>query len=194
MAQYKSYEAGIEILGKDIMAPLEGMGAFRKMAEGMLVTVGLGGVVADDKHWYQLQKYLDVFALIAEKTGDATLVSIGKKVMANAALPPMNSVEDALGLMDIAYHMNYRNARGQILFDPARPQPILEGIGHYTCKFTPGEKKAVMVCSSPYPCAYDRGIVTEFAQHYERGAVVRHDDSAGCRKNGADACQYIVTW
>jgi hypothetical protein len=194
MAQFKSYEAGIEIMGKDIMAPLEGMGVFRKMAEGIIASVGLSGIVADDKHWYPLQKYLDAFKIIAEKTGEATLVAIGKKVMATAALPPMNNVEDALGLMDIAYHMNYRNAKGQILFDPARPQAVLEGIGHYACSFVPGEKKAVMVCSSPYPCAYDRGIVTEFAQHYQGNAVVRHDDSAGCRKTGADACKYIVTW
>jgi hypothetical protein len=194
MAQFKSYEAGIEIMGKDIMAPLEGMGAFRRMANDFLTAAGLGDVVADDKHWYPLQKYLDVFRMISEKVGDSTLLTIGKKVMATAALPPMNSINDALGLMDIAYHMNYRNAKGQVLFDPARTPQLLEGIGHYTCQFVPGEKKAVMVCSSPYPCAYDRGIVTEFAQHYQRSAAVRHDDTAGCRKNGADACKYIVTW
>jgi hypothetical protein len=194
MALYQSAEAGIEILGKDIVAPLEGMGAFRKMAESILGSVGLGSVVADDKHWYPLQKYLDAFKMIAEKTGDSTLLSIGKKVMSTAALPPMNSIEDALGLMDIAYHMNYRNAKGQVLFDPARKPAMLEGIGHYKCEFVPGERKAVMVCTDPYPCAYDRGIITEFAKHYQRSAEVRHDDSKGCRKTGGDACYFIVTW
>jgi hypothetical protein len=194
MAQFKTYEPGIEILGKDLVAPLEGMGVFRKMAEDILTSVGLTNIVSDDSHWYPLQKYLDAFKLISEKTGESTLFQIGKKVMATAKLPPMDSVEAALGLMDIAYHMNYRNAKGQILFDPSRNPALLEGIGHYTCQLVPGKREAIMVCSSPFPCAYDRGIVTEFAQHYQPQSKVRHDDSAGCRKTGGDTCQYIVTW
>jgi hypothetical protein len=194
MAQFKSYEPGIEILGKDLVAPLEGMGAFRKMADSILASTGLTNIVADDSHWYPLQWYLDAFKIIAEKTGESTLFQIGKKVMATAQLPPMDSVEAALGLMDIAYHMNYRNAKGQILFDPTRKPSLQEGIGHYACRLVPGERKALMICSSPFPCAYDRGIVTEFAQHYQAQAKVIHDDAAGCRKNGTDSCQYMVTW
>jgi hypothetical protein len=194
MAQFKSYEAGIEIMGPNVLAPLEGMGSFRRMAESILADVGLDNVVADDKHWYPLQAYLDAFKSIAEKTGDATLLQIGKKVMSTAVLPPMNSIEEALGLMDIAYHMNYRNARGQVLFDPKRNPPMLEGIGHYKAELKPGEKKALMHCSSPFPCAYDRGIVTVFAQHYNSTAKVEHNSSTGCRKTKGDLCQYIVTW
>ena len=194
MAQFKSYEDGIEVMGQNVLAPLEGMGAYRKMAEDILASVGLGQVVADDAHWYSLQVYLDAFKVIAEKTGDATLTNIGRKVMSAAALPPMNTVEEALGLMDIAYHMNYRNAKKQVLFDPARTPAMLEGIGHYQCELVKGEKKAYMLCSSPYPCAYDRGIVVEFAQHYQKRATVTHDDAAGCRKKGASTCRLVVTW
>jgi hypothetical protein len=194
MAQFKVGEIGIEILGKDIMAPLEGMGAFKPMARSILESVGLGNVIPDETHWYPLQKYLDAFKLIAEKTGDATLLSIGKKVMSSAVLPPMNSVNEALGLMDIAYHMNYRNAKGQILFDGKRTPAILEGIGHYKCELVKDQNKAFMICSSPYPCAYDRGIITEFAQHYQRTAQITHDDAYGCRKKGTESCKYVVTW
>jgi hypothetical protein len=194
MAQFKSYEPGIEIMGPNVVAPLEGMGAFRRMAEDILAKAGLGNVVADDQHWYPLQNYLDAFKLISEKTGDSTLFQIGKKVMSTAVLPPMNSIEEALGLMDIAYHMNYRNAKGQILFDPKRKPALLEGIGHYQSQLFPGEKKAVMICSSPFPCSYDRGIVTEFAQHYQSKVVVKHEEGSECRKDRADACRFVVTW
>ena len=194
MAQFKSYDPSIEILGNDILAPLQGMGAFKKMAEDILASVGLGQIVADGKHWYPLQSYLDAFKIISERTGDATLTQIGKKVMETAVLPPINSIEEALGLMDIAYHMNYRNAKGQVLFDPSRNPAILEGIGHYACTLDGSKHQAVMVCSSPFPCAYDRGIVTEFARRYQPKVVVKHDENGGCRKKGADACQYIVTW
>ncbi len=82
---------------------------------------------------------------------------------------------------------------GEVLYNPQRTPAMLEGIGHYKCEIVPGENKALMICSSPYPCAYNRGTITTFAKHYNVRAMVKHDDLSGCRKNGSDECKYIVT-
>ena len=193
MALYKSYEEGIQVMGQLIGSTLDGMWAIRAMAEDILVSVGLGDIVMDESHWYPQQLWLDAFKLIAEKTGDATLRQIGKNIMENAVLPPMSGIEEALGVMDVAYHMNYRNAKGQVLFDPSRPNQMLEGIGHYTCQKVSGENKAIMICDNPYPCAYDMGIITSFAKRFEKRVKVQHDDG-GCREKGGSVCKYIVTW
>lgn len=193
MALYKSYEEGIEVMGKNIGATLDGMWAIRTLAEDILSSVGLDDIVMDENHWYPQQKWLDAFKLIAERTGEATLRQIGKNIMENAVLPPMDSIEEALGAMDVAYHMNYRNAKGQVLFDPSRPNPMLEGIGHYAYQKVPDENKAIMTCDNPYPCAYDMGIIVSFAQRFDKRAKVRHDDGE-CRTKGDNACKYIVTW
>ncbi|HDQ72898.1 MAG TPA: hypothetical protein ENN19_12500 [Chloroflexi bacterium] len=194
MALYKVYEQGIEVMGKNMGATLDGMWAVQAVAENILASVGLDNIVTDEHHWYSQQLWLNAFKLIAERTGDATLRQIGKNVMNNAVLPKMDSVEEALTLMDIAYHMNYRNAKGQVLYDPDRAQQMLEGIGHYKYEKAPGENKAYMICDDPYPCPYDMGIITSFAQRFEKTARVQHDDEYGCKSKGRDACRYIVTW
>ena len=45
-----------------------------------------------------------------------------------------------------------------------------------------------------YPCDFDRGIITALASRFERASRVTHDDSAPCRKNGADSCKFIIAW
>ncbi len=50
-----------------------------------------------------------------------------------------------------------------------------------------------MECSTPYPCAFDEGIVTGLAQRFEPTATVAHDRK-GCRKRGDPSCNYNVTW
>jgi hypothetical protein len=194
MALYKVYEEGIQVMGKNVGATLDGMWAVKTMAEDILASVGLDDIVTDEDHWYSQQLWLDAFKMIAERTGDATLRQIGKNIMKNANLPPMDSLEDALGLMDIAYHMNYRNAKGQVLYDPDRPKQMLEGIGHYKYEKASGENRAYMICDDPYPCAYDLGIITSFAQRFNPGARVEHDDAYGCKSKGSNACRYIITW
>jgi hypothetical protein len=50
------------------------------------------------------------------------------------------------------------------------------------------------VCDNPYPCAFDRGIITAMAQGFELQAKVVHDDAKPCRKQGAESCTYIASW
>jgi hypothetical protein len=88
--------------------------------------------------------------------------------------------------------MNHRK-KGKVMFDPASGQK-LDGIGAYGYAPADRERKITCVCDNPYPCDFDRGLITGFAQRFERQARINHDDRAPCRKTGGDSCTYVVTW
>jgi len=120
-------------------------------------------------------------------------VQIGQHVPKHAPFPPsINDIHGAMGSMDAAYHMNHRKG-GRVMFDPATGQ-MLSGIGNYGYAPVPRERRIISVCENPYPCDFDRGIITALAARFERGSRVTHDDSAPCRKNGADSCKFIIAW
>ena len=82
------------------------------------------------------------------------------------------------------------------LFDPKTGR-MREGIGHYVYEAA-GDRKLKMTGHNPYPCEFDRGIIEAMAKRFKpAGAAlvrVKHDDSAPCRKTGADSCTYWVEW
>ena len=71
---------------------------------------------------------------------------------------------------------------------------MLEGIGHYGFEKVANEAKIVSVCENPYPCDFDRGIITAMARRLAKQALVTHDDTKPCRKLEGDSCTYVVTW
>jgi len=197
-SRFKVFEEGMQVNGTTIMAVVNGMGSIARLAKIFFKRVGLPeNVISDTKHWYSQQKWLDAFRLVAEKIGEETLFNIGTSIPDNAEFPPeINDIESALESIDIAYHMNHKNKDGEILYDPSRTEEkvMLSGIGHYTYKKVSGEKKAILICENPYPCDFDRGIITAMAQRYEKSVIVIHTDPERCRKKGNNFCTYTVTW
>lgn len=197
MAEFKVFEEGMEVNGATIMAVVDGMGTFRSAADSILARAGLAGVVADGEHWYSQQSWLDAFATIASEIGASTLHNIGRKIPENAVFPPeIDNIVAALGSIDIAYHMNHRNVRGQVLFDPTRPKhrQLLGGIGNYELVYEAGAPCATLICANPYPCPFDEGIITTMAKRFEDMATIRHDLKPPCRADGASCCRYVVDW
>jgi len=132
----------------------------------------------------------------ATSLGSNTLYSIGLKIPENANFPPqIDSIEKALGAIDMAFHMNHR-INGKVLFDP-QTGTIHEGIGHYTFAKV-SEKEAKMTCLNSYPCDFDRGIIEGMAKKFKpAGSLfvqVQHNDAAPCRKKGAESCEYKIKW
>jgi hypothetical protein len=120
-------------------------------------------------------------------------MQIGQHIPKHAPFPPtITDIHSAMASMDAAYHMNHRK-NGKVMFDPATGQ-MLSGIGNYGYTPVPRERRIISICENPYPCDFDRGIITTLAQRFEKNSRVTHDDSAPCRKNGADSCKYIVMW
>lgn len=194
MAEFQAFEQGMQVNGTTIMAVVDGMGAFQAVAVRILADAGLSHVEPSPTVWYSQQAWLNAFKTIAVEIGDSTIFLIGQKIPENAVFPPeIDSTEKALAAIDVAYHMNHRNARGQVLFDPAHPGEMLEGIGHY--RFEPvGKNETRMVCENPYPCHFDRGIIVAMASRFCRHAQVDHADEEPCRRRGAESCTYQVTW
>ena len=194
MAQFKAFSSGIEVNGETVLSVVQGMGAFRAVAVSLLKEQGIEEPAPG--RWYSQQAWLDAFEAISAKVGAQTLYAIGKQIPENAQFPPeINSLEAALQAIDVAYHMNHKSL-GAPLFD-LKTGKMREGIGHYQYEAA-GDRKIKMTCHNPYPCDFDRGIIEAMAKRFKpAGAVlvkVKHDDTAPCRKTGADSCTYWVEW
>lgn len=202
--KFKSLESGIEVNGQTVYAIVDGFGPFKDMGADILVKAGIGkmdpkaGFTMDAAGWYSQDDWLAAFQRVADKLGDQVLYAIGFKIPANAVFPPwVIDIESAMRSIDIAYHLNHRK-KGKVMFQ-LETQEMLEGIGHYGYELLPKdpttqENKIVSVCKNPYPCHFDRGIVTAMATRFEPTAWVKHDDSVACRNHGGDSCTYVVTW
>lgn len=180
MAQFKAFSNKVEVNGETVLSVVNGVGLFKKQALEILVKNG----ISDPKpgQWYSQQSWLDSFKEISSKIGPKSLFAIGKAIPANANFPPdINSIEKALASIDVAYHMNHKGGE----------------IGHYKFVKTEG-RTGKMVCDNPYPCEFDRGIIEAMAQKFKPAdsivALVEHDNTQPCRKNGAETCTYLITW
>lgn len=197
--QFVPFEAGVEVNGQTVYAIVDGFRDFQQLASKFLLAEGIGtrgtaGIVKiDPVAWYSQDAWLRAFQHIAKEIGDPLLFRIGLAIPKNAKFPPwVSDIESAIRSIDIAYHMNHRKD-GKVLFDPDTGV-LTQGIGRYGCERVTGRNMIVSVCNNPYPCHFDRGIITAMAQRFQVSAKVVHDDAAPCRKNGAESCAYIVTW
>jgi hypothetical protein len=188
----------IDVFGANINIVFESFGSFTIVASSFLLAEGIGKAsptgeaVVDQNSWYPLKGWLGVFERIREAMGGDPLHRAGLAVPRNAVFPPhVKGIRDALGSLDIAYHMNHRN-RGEVMFDP-NTGSMLEGIGHYDFRAGTGNT-ATMICTNPYPCEFDKGIITSVAQRFESKSTVVHEDRMPCRKSGGAACTYTIKW
>jgi hypothetical protein len=197
--QFKAFEEGIEVNGQTVYAFVDGMGNFKALGEQYMNGVGIGTMkngkwLFDMNGWYPQQAWLDAFAIIAKEVGDGVLYEIGRAIPINARFPSgVNDMYSTIRAIDIAYHINHRKNGEGCLYD-AETGTTREGIGHYGYEQMPGKNLILSVSHNPYPCAFDRGIITAMAQRYDTKALIIHDDSKPCRKNGAETCTYLVSW
>jgi len=197
--QFKPFEPGIEVSGESLGAIVEGFRKYPTVAMKYLVKHGVlksqGGKppTVDRSAWYPLEEWLSAYEGIAKEVGVNSLYGIGRSIPENAVFPPqVKDIHSAIGSIDVAYHMNHRK-KGVVMFNPENGE-MLEGIGHYGYKAVPNENRIVCVCENPYPCDFDRGIVSAMASRFEASAKTVHDNEAECRKKGAETCTYIVWW
>jgi hypothetical protein len=197
--QFKPFEPGIEVYGVSIDAFVEAFKLFPSVALKKLVSQGIGvagpkgDVQIDREAWYSQAKWLAAFESFATTVGPRVLFQIGQQVPKHAVFPPtVNDIQSGIASIDVAYHMNHRKG-GKPMFNPATGQKT-PGIGSYGYSPAPGERKIVSLCENPYPCDFDRGILTAIATRFEKQARVTHDERAPCRKTGAASCSYVVTW
>jgi hypothetical protein len=180
MAEFVGFDPIVQVSGEAVSAVVHGMGGAKWKALKILAEHN----IHDPKWemWYLQKNWLSAFREISETFGQETLHAIGLKIPENAKFPPdIDTIENALRSIDVAYHMNHRGGE----------------IGIYGFEST-GPRSATMVCRNPYPCSFDRGIIEAMAVRFKPddsvAVSVQHDDSAPCRRHGADSCTYLVTW
>lgn len=193
MVMFQSFEKGMQVNGQTINSVSQAVSTFNYIADKYFEEAGLPKTAdIDPEGWYLQQAWLDAFKLISEKVGSSTMFRIGKMIPENAQFPPeIDNIEKGLASIDVAYHMNHKNAKGQVLFDGDK---MYEGIGHYYFTKHENKNKVTIKCENPYHCDFDKGIITTMAMKFNITAKIIHDDSKGCRKNGDPACYYDIEW
>lgn len=196
--EYVSFEPGVEITGNGINVVLDSFKDFTLLASQIMLAEGVGRddgaglVTVNPDEWYPLDNYLRALKRVTQEVGDQVVYQGGLATPKHAKFPPnITEIHGALGLVDIAYHMNHRKA-GTPMFDPATGT-MTEGIGHYHYKKADA-RRIVMTCANPYPCEFDRGLITAMAKRFEPNANVVHDKSKPCRKQGAESCTLLINW
>jgi len=178
MSQFKALAPNVMANGAAVLAVVDGMW-FKETALRILRNHGIDN--PQPGTFYPEQCALDAFKEISDTYGPTTLMEIGKKVSTNAKLPPeIDTLDKALPRIDDVYHILHPGGE----------------IGHYQF-IKVSDRSGKMVCNTPYPCDFERGIIHAMAMRFMKGGSfpkVVHDDSQPCRKNGAESCTYLVTW
>lgn len=191
MTMFKTFENGIQVNGQTINSVVDALSSIKFVVDRYFEESGLPKArEINSEAWYDQQSWLNVFKMISEKIGDRSMKKIGNLIPENAKFPPeVDSIEKGLGSIDVAYHMNHRNASGQVLFDNGQ---MYEGIGHYRFELT-NENQGKLKCENPYHCDFDLGIIETMAKKFNPTAKVSHNGE-GCRKEGKKYCSYLVEW
>ena len=169
-----------EVSGAIALAMVKGMRGLRKRHRQMLDRHGLDAPNPDQ--WYPQDDVLAVFEAIAADAELLTYCEMGTQVAHDADFPPeVESIEQALSHADALHRDNHRGRQ----------------VGSYTFQKT-GENTGTILCNTPYPCDFDRGLVEGIARRFRPdgawNVTVRHDGSAPCRKRGDDGCGFVVAW
>lgn len=179
MAQFEQFAPDVEVNGETVLTTVNCFPEYmRFLAVKMLESHGIKD--PEPGEWYSQKAWLDSFKDINEKYGSNTLFEIGKGIPANAKFPPeVDNIEKALSAIDIAYHMNHRNG----------------DIGYYkVVSNDPAKRTIIMQCKNPYPCDFDRGIITTMGRKFQSSIKVELVPNKPSRKEGADDSWYIVTY
>lgn len=193
MLQHKVHDEIIEFMGTNVLAILNGLNEKSITEQEGFASIGMEFSVINENYWYPFNTLLNAFRLMMEKKAGNTLFSIGRHVIEYSHFPEMNTIEEGLASIDKAYHMNCSYMNGDSFYDPDHDE-MKEGIGHYRYVKVPDANEAFMLCDDPFPCEFDRGLITRVAQAFDRSAKVIHDDEFGCRSKGSKSCRYIVIW
>lgn len=179
MQLFKASNPKDKVAGEAIFSFINAMGVFEQTGINILKECGIEDPKAGK--WYPMQPWLDAFKMISERVGNATLKIIGREVPGVAIWPDeIQTIEQAFETIDKAYYMNHKSG----------------DIGHYKFKKT-GERSAEMICTNPYPDAFDLGLITAVGEKMiGKGYLskVKIDESKPTRSKGGDSTTYVITW
>jgi hypothetical protein len=175
----KPFTNNTQALGQILLSSITGLPTFaKKHLLGLLAQEGITNL--DPDQWYDLNIALAFYKQAANDFGPNTIFDLGKAIPEFAIFPPnIDSLDAALNSIDVAYNMNHRN--GYIGFYKVVSHDL-------------EEKKVVMQCYNPYPCDFDRGLLTAMSRKFQSGIRVVVDESKPTKKAGGDESWYIISY
>lgn len=177
-----SFESNVEVLGKSIVTLVNAIPLGREYRLHILSKYGIENI--DNDNWYSQQQYLRAFREISIASGADLLFAIGKGVQEHAAFPPQTDcLEKALRAVDVVHALNHRGGK----------------IGYYDLMFFDSQARvAKMICTTPYPSEFDRGILATTLKRFKPTDSVNYNVLLNLRKptrrHGEDSCTYLIKW
>jgi hypothetical protein len=182
MAQFQVFTSNSEVSGKMVSAVLKAVPGQEAKIRSMFAQNNIEN--PEDGKWYAMQDYLNAFQEIFKTFGPSVLFSIGKFLPKNGSFStPQNSLANAINQMDTFYHEWHRGGE----------------VGHYRLvSYSNERKEAKIECKNPYPCYFDRGILTAISKEYKPDGAslinVELDSSRPNRLAGSDVSYYNIVW
>ncbi|MFY9260671.1 MAG: hypothetical protein WAO71_09210 [Gallionella sp.] len=182
MPQFIAFSKTAEVSGLAIMVCLESFPEYYRADIEHLLNENNIVQLAPEK-WFNLQSYLNVLRDISTRYGTYTLFNVGVAINDKIPFPPNTTLESALTAMNASYSAHHRD--------------------DYTSyiklrSFDLQAKKAVMEYKNPYPCHFERGLLTACARKFtppNAGFIdVQLEKNKPSRLDGADTSFYEIIW
>jgi len=171
--------AGPTVDGRVVRAFVDGVaetcGYFEERAHRLLGKHGIEDPQSGDS--YALEAYLDAICDVQRTTGPNTLNRIGRAT--SAALPwshRVQTIEDAFADLDHTFGRAHDSDAGSFEFEP-------------------DDHGGLLVADTPYPDAFEKGLVEGIGKHFgtNTGFIAVHDDGP-LRADGGDRREFDLTW
>jgi hypothetical protein len=181
-SNFKVWNDKIEVTGDTILAMIAASGKNGKENRAV-ATLEKHGIVDPQKgKWYPLKDYLNALKEMYDKLGPHTMYMIGLQIPNNSIFPPaIQTFEDALELLNDAYHANNRgDDRGYFKYEKQ------------------GKNKATMECKRTYGTMIDKGVIVGLSRKFKiknsAGLVITVDEDKPTREKGDDSTTFILRW
>jgi len=178
-ATESNQQAGPTVDGRVVRAFVDGVaetcGYFEERAQRILSSHGIENPRSGDS--YPLGAYLDAIREVQRTTGPNTLNRIGRATP--ASLPwshHVQTIEDAFADLDHTFSRAH-------------------GSGGGSFEFEPDDHGGLLVTDTPYPDAFEKGLVEGIGKHFgtNTGFIAVHDDGR-LRADGGDRREFDLTW
>jgi len=179
MKQFISSSKAVEVNAETIYTFIDALGDFKYNAVNILKKFGIENVKPGN--WYNQQAWLNSFKEISKNCGNTTLYLVGFKIPDNALFPKdINTVQDALYAINIAYHMNHRGGE----------------IGNYNYE-KKTDSSGVMICNNPYPDSFDLGLITSVVRKFNKFKTKERiiiNQTKPTRNRGGLSTEFLICW
>ncbi len=183
MSQFVPFDPKVEVRGETVISVYNGVENFFKPY--ILKFLEQNNIKNPEPvKWYKQKDWLNVFKQIDKEFGALTLYKIGKAIPDNAIFPEgIKDLKTGLNSINKAYKKNHRGGE----------------IGYYKLiSWNPTNQIAEMECKNPYPCHFDRGIITKIAEKFKpaksQGIEVFLNSEKPSRLDGSDTSWYFIKW